>query len=159
MFDLPNSAAGKSFVRELTRLIENWTDMSEISGIALKALMVMPALLLQKPTRKSSSKQHKEYLIKRLDLWRTANFEELLKEGRQIQHKMKQNVRKDDTPDETAKRFAKLMLQGKVNGALRLLNKQEAVGVAKLDISTVGKLRELHPEATPSSTQKLMQKS
>ena len=56
LFDLPNSAAGKSFVRESTRLIENWTDMSEISGIALKALMVMPALLLQKPTRKSSSK-------------------------------------------------------------------------------------------------------
>ena len=147
MFDLPSGATGKAFIRELTRLIESWTNSTEICDTALKALMVMPALLLQKPTRKSTAKQHKEYLKKRLDLWSSGNFEELLKEGRQIQHKMKQNSRINETPEETAKQFAKLMFQGKVNAALRLLDKQEALGVAKLDGNSIAKLRELHPDA------------
>ena len=120
MFMLPSGAIGKSFIPEMTRLIEEWTNDSEISTIALKALMVMPVLLLQKPTRKSTSKQHKLYLSKRLKLWCEGRFEELVKEGRQIQNKMKQNVRKDETPEKTAKSFAKLMLQGKVNAAMRL---------------------------------------
>ena len=32
--------------------------------IAIKMVMIMPALLLQKPTNKSSAKQHTEYLKK-----------------------------------------------------------------------------------------------
>ena len=156
MFKLPSGASGKSFLREMTRLIENWTGMSdEMSAIALKALMVMPALLLQKPSRKSSAKQHKEYLTRRLDLWSEGNFEELLKEGRYIQHKMQQKFAKDE--ENAAKMFTRFMLLGKVNAALRLLDKQEALGVAKLDGNTIKKLRELHPEAVPAKAETLQE--
>ena len=57
---------------------------------------------------------------------------------------MKQSICKDE---KVAKFFAKLMLQGKVNAALRLLNKQETFGIAKLNENTIQKLRELHTEA------------
>ena len=79
MFYLPSGPTGKTFIRELTRLIESWTNNTEICDIALKALMVMPALLLQKPTRKSTAKQHKEYLKKRLDLWSSGTLKNFLK--------------------------------------------------------------------------------
>ena len=52
--------------------------------IAIKMVMIMPALLLQKPTSKSSAKQHTEYLKKRLSLWKEGNFDELLREGKAI---------------------------------------------------------------------------
>ena len=35
MFDLPSGATGKAFIRELTRLIESWTNSTEICEIAL----------------------------------------------------------------------------------------------------------------------------
>ena len=54
-----------------------------------------------------------------------------MKQEATIQNNAKRTMRKDETPDYMAKTFAKLMLQGKVNAALRLLDKQEALGVAK----------------------------
>ena len=85
IFKLPSGAAGKNFIREMTRLIESWIGVDNyLFSIALKALMVMPALILQKPTRKSNAKQHSQYLVKRLELWKEGQFDELLREGRAI---------------------------------------------------------------------------
>jgi len=39
---LPSGAAGKLYIRERTRLLEQWTKDSMLSGIALKAVMIMP---------------------------------------------------------------------------------------------------------------------
>ena len=156
-FKLPNGASGKNFIREMIKLIDYWTELHiDMSEVALKMLMVMAAILLQKPSRKSTSKLHKEYLAKRLILWSEGDFEELIREGRQIQQKMRKNVRKDETPEHLAKTLAKLMFQGKVNAALRLLDKQETVGIAKLSDSIVEKLKELHPEAETASTEVLL---
>ena len=119
--------------------------------IALKMVMIMPALLLQKPTTKSSAKQHTEYLKKRLCHWTEGKFDELVRDGRAIQHKLKQQSRKDETSEHTAKVFAKLMMRGKVHAALRLLNKAESLGVAELTPETMQKLAELHPKAMPAS--------
>ena len=57
-----------------------------------------------------------------------------------------QNNKKYDTPEHIAKTFAKLMLQGKVNAALKLLNKAANLGIADLTEETVNHLKELHPE-------------
>ena len=119
--------------------------------IALKAVMLMPALLMQKPSRKSNAKQHSQYLAKRLDSWNAGKFDELMREGRDIQQKLRQTVRKDETPEHVAKVFARLIWEGKINPALRLLDKQESCGVAKLTDSTIEKLKELHPEAKAAS--------
>ena len=42
----------------LTRMINAWVYDTPIKDIALKALHVMPALLLQKPGKNSKSKEH-----------------------------------------------------------------------------------------------------
>ena len=48
LFLLPAGAAGKVFIEEMLRLINSWTYKSDLEAIALKALIIMPGLLLQK---------------------------------------------------------------------------------------------------------------
>ena len=40
----------------MTRLIDTWNNSTHLMDIGLKILMVMPALLLQKPSYKSTAK-------------------------------------------------------------------------------------------------------
>ena len=57
IFMLPSGAAGKHFVIETTKWIEYWNhDSVDFKDIALKVVMIMPALLLQKPIFKSTAK-------------------------------------------------------------------------------------------------------
>ena len=50
IFQLPTGKVGKLFVSEMTELINSWCDKTEWRSIALKALLIMPNLLLQKST-------------------------------------------------------------------------------------------------------------
>ena len=85
LFKLPSGASGKQYVKEMTRLINIWNeDHRPLSGIALKLVMIMPALLLQKPCRKSTAKQHSEYLNTRLTMWENGCFDKLMREVRSI---------------------------------------------------------------------------
>ena len=120
---------------------------------SLELVMIMPALLLQKPTRNSTAKQHGEYLKKRLNLWTAGHFDELKREGAAIQEQLKKQQRRDETQDHTAKVFAKLMMQGKVHAALRLLDKAASLGVAELTDKTMKALANLHPAAKPANEQ------
>ena len=59
LFLLPSGAAGKSFVREAERLISVWNSGSQqFYDRSLKLVMIMPGLLLQNPSFKSTSKEH-----------------------------------------------------------------------------------------------------
>ena len=49
LFKIPSGKAGKSFVHEQTKLFHAYADESALESIALKAAMVLPALMLQKP--------------------------------------------------------------------------------------------------------------
>ena len=147
LFKLPSGAAGKNYIVEKTRLIQMWVDDQQPTcQIALKLVMIMPALLLQKPCKKSTAKQHTEYLTRRLNMWTIGNFDEMMKEGRGIQQQLKAN-QGTESADHIAKVFAKLMLQCKVRAALRLLEKASNLGVAELSDQTMRELANLHPEA------------
>ena len=65
LFLPPTGAAGKDFINKLTRMINAWVYDTPIKGIVLKALHVMPALLLQKPSKTSKSKDHLKSLERR----------------------------------------------------------------------------------------------
>ena len=69
LFLLPTRHAGKKLINECTKLINAWTINSPLHNIALKALTIMPSLLLQKPNKKSKAKEHNECLKRLLDLW------------------------------------------------------------------------------------------
>ena len=58
IFLLPTGKAGKEFIDQMTRLVGEWNNDSPLKSISLKALMVMPCLLLQKPSKTSKAKDH-----------------------------------------------------------------------------------------------------
>ena len=57
----------------------------DMHNIALKALTIIPSLLLQKPNKKSKAKERNECLKRRLDLWHEGDFDKLVREVRFIQ--------------------------------------------------------------------------
>ena len=89
IFLLPSGSFGKKFITETTRLLELWNNDSEpMKDIAIKAMMITPALLLQKPGFKSKSKEHSECLQRRINTWDQGDFDSLVREARIIQTKL-----------------------------------------------------------------------
>ena len=99
--------------------------------LALKATIVLSAVGLQKPSQKSKAKDHQECLEKRLKLWKNGEIECLLREGRMIQRRLQKSRRNSDLPNK-ARIFAKLVMEGQINSALRFLSEAESGGVLPL---------------------------
>ena len=100
----------------------------------MKAAMTMPALLLQKPDNKSKAKDHVKCLERCLQQWSSGDIDDLLREGRTIQQHLPQPGLNDHTWEERKSRaFAKLMFEGKVHAAIRLLSDQSSSGILSLD--------------------------
>ena len=134
IFKIPSGKAGKAFVIELARLLRSYSDDSAMEGIALKAAMTMPALLLQKPHTRSRAKEHTSHLDRRLRLWTAGKLHELIHEGRTIQQNHSRNHHRGRKPtQQTARIFAKLIMEGKVKAALRLINEDSNGTPLKLD--------------------------
>ena len=57
LFSVPVGRAGTQFVNELARLFQSFADGSALEGVALKAAMLLPILLFQKPHFKSRSRE------------------------------------------------------------------------------------------------------
>ena len=103
------------------------------------------ATVLQKPSMKSKVKDHQECLTKRLALWKEGEIESLLREGRSIQKRILKTKRAK--PPDKAKIFAKLVMQGQINSALRYLSEDNCRGVLPLTDDVMRQLHEKHPEA------------
>ena len=83
---LPTGKAGTNYIDEITRLLNSWIDNTALSTTAFKAIMIMPILLLQKPSKKSKAKDDLKALKRRLDLWHEGNVMELFRECETIQN-------------------------------------------------------------------------
>ena len=101
--------------------------------MALQATMVMPALLLQKPHPKSKAKEHSVHLNRRLKQWMNGDIIHLLDEGRVIQQRLDRQ-HKQRSCEHTARIFAKMMMEGEVRAALRLISEDQSGGILSLDI-------------------------
>ena len=146
LFMLPSGKVGKEFVEECSRLINEWVDDGPLRLVALKALMIMPSLLLQKPTKSSKTKDHVDNLRRRLNLWRSGSFDELVREARFTQSKFSQHRRADNI-EQMAKKFNGFIIKGKINAALKLLSDVRSNDVLHLDDQTLRLLREKHPDS------------
>ena len=112
--------------------------------------MVMPTLLLQKPSRTSKSKDHTAALLICLDLWERGHLLELLHEGETIQAQLK-SVNSKRSIAEISKQFVERMSKGNINGAIKLLSNNMQEGILPLNAETLNLLRQKHPkEKTPS---------
>ena len=87
IFKVPSGKAGKEFVLELAHLFRSYANATALESVALKAAMIMPHLLLQKPSSTSKAKDHCDHLSRRLQAWKRGDLDGLLREGRVIQRK------------------------------------------------------------------------
>ena len=63
LLNLPKGAPGKAFINE-------WFSKSPNRDICLKALMVMPSLILERISNKCKMPEIKSHVERRLNLWR-----------------------------------------------------------------------------------------
>jgi len=155
LFMVPTGGAGKRFINELTRLITSWTANSTIADISLKALHIMPALLLQKPSKNSKAKDHLISLERRLILWENGDLQELISEGTAIQDRLTSMIQPNDIA-KISKKFKDLMQKGNVNGALKLLSNNMNNGVLPLNDETLNQLKMKHPDSQEVSNDVLL---
>ena len=124
--------------------MSEWLHDSPLKDIAFKAIMVMPSLLLQKPSQKSKSKDHLRALERRLELWESGEVMELLKESDTIQKNMKATNK--TTINEISKKFTREMRIGNVHNAMKLLTNNMKNGVLPLNKKTLEQLKQKHPQ-------------
>ena len=62
LFLTPSGKSGREFVFELARLFRSYGEGSALESIAIKAAMVLPHLLLQKPFSSAKTQDHIECL-------------------------------------------------------------------------------------------------
>ena len=122
LFLTPSGKAGKLFVSEMARLFGAYGEGSALKSIALKAAMIMPALLLQKPYASSKAREYAACLQCRLISWKEGDIDILIREGRTIQKHLRKvtGCRNDDQRITCI--FTKLMFEGKVRAAMRVLS-------------------------------------
>ena len=159
LFMVPSGSTGKKFIGELVKLYDAFASESSYESFAIKTAMTMPALLLQKPHSKSKSHEHISCLIRRMELWKRGDITELLKEGKLIQTHLRSSFgsHPNDDDEKLARTFSKLMMEGRVRAALRLLSMNNRTGLLSLDEivsdnprKTVRDvLEDKHPEAKP----------
>ena len=99
LFLLPSGSTGKRLIEEMTRLINSWTFRSEQDTIAMKALMVLPTLLLQKTSFTSKSKDNVETLKRRFNQWKDGQIEKFFVEGKTIQERLFKDSAKNQSSD------------------------------------------------------------
>ena len=123
-FKVPQGNTGTKFVAELARLFDAFASHSALESIALRAATVLPILLLQKPSSTSKSKDHNECLKRRLALWKDGNLLELVREGRTIQHRLRNNRKplSSNAEQQLSRTFSRLMFEGKTHAAIQLLS-------------------------------------
>lgn len=110
-------------------------------GVSLKVYLILPNLLLQKPSSSLKEKEHSQALNRRIEWLRNGELQRILTECRNIQDNLRQTKRNPNL----SKTFANLVMQGKINAALRLLEDDSSVGVLPLSDEVMKSLRKKLP--------------
>ena len=110
----------------------------------------MPSLILQRISNKCKMSEIKSHVERRLNIWKNKDVECLLNETRTIQKRFPPQ-QKPQTTEEKAKVFAKIVLEEKVNAAIRLPDDDISNGVLPLSVDVIKTLRQKRPDAKPSN--------
>ena len=146
LFMLPTGKTGKAYIKLTSEWLNHFNNDSTFQGMSLRVVMVLPNLLLQKPSSTSKAKEHTKTLESRLKLWSEGKFVELLRECKTIQRKLKAGKKK--TVNDINRIFSKLIFEGKISAALKFLDENSENGVLESNQEVVNKLKDLHPTPT-----------
>ena len=83
-----------------------------------------------------------------LKLWNEEKIVMSVKEARTIHNRFRNSSNTKLTQDDSARSFAKLMLEGKTQAALKIISKDYENGVLKIYDHILTKLKSTHPPAT-----------
>lgn len=128
MFMVPTGAAGKKFINKIARILNLWITDTPLKNNVLKAIHIIPALLIQR-SRRSQKQEHI------LSTWESNEIVGL-EENWTIQEKLPSNI----TPISIEKflpKFEQLIETGNVNGALWLLTNNVSNGILTLSKETL----------------------
>ena len=153
LFKLPSGAQGKAFVGEISRLIDMWTNKTDLESISFVALNVFAPIMLQKPSKSSKNKDHIEKLKMRLERWKLGEFDALLSESEAIQSRL--TTSRKENQDHVNKVFVRLMIQGKMAPALRWITGNTAKRLT-VNADIIAQLNSKHPDAVPPHTEALI---
>ena len=143
LFMLPSGKAAKSLIKELTFWLDQFNRETKLYGIALNVFILLPNLLMQKPSQQSKANEHNNKLSERLQLWKDGNIETLLREGRTIQKRLTSGKSRKQT--DISRIIAKLMMEGKVTEAVKFLSDNSDVGVLPASDEVIRDLKTKHP--------------
>ena len=144
-FDIPKNAIGKAFVNEATRLLRLYNNRTCWSPLALHMFCLFFPLMLQKPAKRSKPKDHTRHLLKRLAYWKEGHLHLLMSESIEIQKRLVSGT--NSSSESRLKAFSRLMLEGKVKQALKLVDSSNDItGVHTMTADVKQKLKEKHPE-------------
>ena len=111
--------------------------------MAMKLLMIMPKLLLQKEHMGAKKKENDKAFWRRGEAWRKGDCLELMEEAEAIQKRLCQRP-KVETEGMIARKFRKKMDEGNVHQAAGLLQLQQG-GLLQINQEATEKLKEKHP--------------
>ena len=103
-----------------------------------------------KPHAKSKAKEHSTHLERRLNLWEKGDINSLVIEGRTIQRQLEKRATTVYEANAEARTFAKLMMEGKVKEALRILAQDSNGGVLPMSNEVLEALKKKHPVRKPA---------
>ena len=97
--------------------------LTHITISMVMCVKMFPALVLQKPYKTSTSKDHSKCIERRLVDWEAGRFLALFEEAKAIQARLTTSTAPRHTKT-MARRFAELMMMGKVEAATCLITVQ-----------------------------------
>ena len=122
--------------------------------MCLSKSLLSPCCGPTKPGPKSKAKDHQDALAKRFILWREGEISKLLRECRIIQRRIGK-MKGSGSPDKT-KVFAKLVLEGQINAALRFVSESSSGGVLPFLDDVMAQLKEKHHNPQPAKLGSLL---
>ena len=145
LFLLRTGKSGKLYIDENVKLLNSCVEGTTLHNIAFKAILIMPNLLLQKPSKNSKAKDHLTTLERTMQRWLKGDLMQLSHEGETIQKNLTQQLTKGDIGNFPEK-FAALMRKGNANVAINLLTETMRNRILPLNNETLNLLRLKHPD-------------
>ena len=116
----------------------------------------MPALLLEKPSKNSKSKDHLKSLERRFGIWKEGNIKPFYQDRKAIQDRLKLDESSNDIM-KISKKFKLQMQKGDINGALKTLINNMNGGILPLTDEKLQLLELKHPDAKDPTQQIILQ--
>ena len=154
MFEIPPGAQAKKFIALMNFWLDQFNKDTPWGSIALKVFMILPNIFLQKSSKNSKTKNHIELIENRMKEWEAGNISTVFRECRTIQNRLLKTKR-DNVDFE--KLFVRFMLFGKINSAVRLLEKNSCNGVLPMNNDNLNLLNKKHPPGAPALLGSLLQ--